>query len=65
MFAGEFDLHRINISESIARDPIEQSLSSRYAEVLALREAVRKESSTSITKRRRRNGNKRTGVNGK
>lgn len=65
MFAGEFDLQRINIPKSIACDPIEKSLSSRYAEVLALREAVRKESSTSTTKRPRRNGNKRTRVNGK
>ncbi|MEH2492828.1 hypothetical protein V1280_008767 [Bradyrhizobium sp. AZCC 2230] len=65
MFAGELDLQRINVSKSVTLDPIEKSLCLRYAEVLALRKAVRKESSTSATKRPRRSGNKRTRVNGK
>lgn len=65
MFAGEFDLQRINVSKNIARDPIEQSLILRYAEVLALREAVRKESSTARTRRPRRSGSKRARANGK
>lgn len=65
MFAGELDLQRINVSKSTTRDPIEKSLCLRYAEVLALREAVRKESSTSTAKRPRRSASKRTRVNGK
>lgn len=65
MFAGELDLQRINVSKSTTRDSIEKSLCLRYAEVLALREAVRKESSASTMKRPRRNGSKRTRVNGK
>ncbi|MCG2672820.1 hypothetical protein ACFPFP_38580 [Bradyrhizobium sp. GCM10023182] len=58
-------MQRINISKSIARDPIEKSLCLRYEEVLALREAVRKASSTSTMKRLRRSGNKKAGVNSK
>lgn len=65
MFAGELDLQRTNVSKRTTHDPIEKSLCLRYAEVLALREAVRKESSTSTTKRPRRSGSKRTRVNGK
>lgn len=65
MFAGEFDLQRIDVSKSTTLDAIEKSLCLRYAEVLALREAVRKESSTSTMKRPRRSGSKRTRVNGK
>jgi len=58
-------LQRINVSKSIARDPIEKSLCLRYAEVLALREAVRKESSAATTKRPRRSGSKPTRISGK
>jgi len=65
MVAGELDLQRINVSKSITLDPIEKSLCLRYAEVLALRKAVRKESSTLAAKRPRRNGTKRAHMNGK
>lgn len=65
MVAGAVDLQRINLSKSTMLDPIEQSLCLRYAEVLALRKAVRKESSTLATKRATRNGTKRLHGNGK
>lgn len=58
-------MQRINVSKSIARDPIEKSLYLRYAEVLSLRKAVRKESLTSTMKRPKRSSNKRTRINGK
>jgi hypothetical protein len=45
MVAGVIDLQRINISKNIVLDAVEKSLCLRYAEVLALRKAVRKESS--------------------
>ncbi|MGX4803352.1 hypothetical protein [Bradyrhizobium guangdongense] len=57
-------MQRIHISR-ITRDPIEKSLYLRYAEILALREAVRKESSNAAAKKLRRTGNKRGRVNGK
>ncbi|MGY3346707.1 hypothetical protein ACVI1I_006710 [Bradyrhizobium sp. USDA 4459] len=65
MVAGDVHLQRTTVSKSIALDPIEKSLCLRYAEVLALREAVRKESSPAATKRPRRNGSKRRHVPGK
>ena len=65
MVAGVVDLQRINISRSIVLDPVEKSLCLRYAEVLALRKAVRKESSTLATKRPKRNELKRMHGNGK
>jgi len=65
MVAGEFDLQRMIVSKSATLDPTERSLCLRYAEVLALREAVRKERSTLAAKRPRRIDAKRTYVNGK
>jgi hypothetical protein len=65
MVAGVVDLQRINISKSIVLDPVEKSLCLRYAEVLALRKAVRKESSILATKRPKRNELKRMHGNGK
>jgi hypothetical protein len=64
MVAGQLDLRRLIAAKSRALDPIEKSLSLRYAEVLALREAVRKQTSTLATKRSRRSDTKR-GVNRK
>ena len=65
MVAGEFDLQRMIVSKSTTLDPTERSLCLRYAEILALREAVRKESSTLAAKRPRLNDTKRVHVNGK
>jgi len=59
MIAGEFGLQRINISKSTMLDPLEKSLCLRYAEILALRKAVRKESSTLASKKPKPNGSKR------
>ena len=58
-------MQRIHISRNITRDLIEKSLYLRSAEVLALREAVRKESSNAAAKKLRRSGNKRRRVNDK
>jgi hypothetical protein len=64
MVAGELDLQRIIVSKNVTLDQIEKSLCLRYAEVLALREAIRKETSTSVSRKPRRNGTKRIHVNG-
>ncbi|WP_143198008.1 hypothetical protein [Bradyrhizobium sp. AS23.2] len=55
-------MQRIIVSKNVTLDPIEKSLCLRYAEVLALREAVRKESSTLATKKPKRNGTNRVPV---
>ena len=44
-------MQRINVTKSIRLDPIEESLCLRYAEILALRKAIRKESSTLASKK--------------
>ncbi|MDN3278955.1 hypothetical protein QWJ07_32160 [Frankia sp. RB7] len=58
-------MQRINVSKSIILDPIEKSLCLRYEEVIALRKAVRRESSVLAAKRIRRSGTKQAHVNGK
>jgi len=55
-------LQRINVTKSIRLDPIEESLCLRYAEILALRKAIQKESSTLASKKPKPSETKRMHV---
>lgn len=52
-------MQRINVYKNVTLDPIEKSLCLRYAEIVALRKAVRKESLTLASKKPRSNRRKR------
>lgn len=58
-------MQRINISKNIKLDPLEQSLCLRYAEILELRKAIRKERSTLASKKPKLNDAKRIQIHGK
>lgn len=55
-------MQRINISKNIKLDPIERSLCLRYAEILELRKAIRKERSTLASKKPKSNDTKRVHI---